>query len=284
MKLKSLVLLLVLCSLAFAKDAKLRGGNMLACETYSYRDLIRDGKLDMTTVPEFYKQQGIKGISYNDMFFKTLDDAYLDQVKAAVKKADRVVTCYVIEGNLAMADETKRREQIEADKQKMRAAAKLGAPVVRINVGRTDKQENSDDTVGVDRVVAAFKELLPLAKELNLKISIENHGGVSKTAANIVKIIQATDPKWVGSLVDFGNFPSENRYAEIEAVAPFAFVTHVKIMEFDANGEASDYDFPRVLKMLKKNKYKGPISIEYEGKLGAVEGVQKTKALILKYW
>ncbi len=284
MKLKSLILLLVLCSLAFAQDAKLRGGNMLACETYSYRDLIRDGKLDMTTIPEFYKQQGIKGISYNDMFFKTLDDAYLEQVKAAVKKADRVVTCYVIEGNLAMADETKRRAQIEADKQKMRAAAKLGAPVVRINVGHTDKQENADDTVGVDRVVAAFKELLPLAKELNLKISIENHGGVSKTAANIVKIIKTTDPKWVGSLVDFGNFPPENRYAEIEAVAPFAFVTHVKIMEFGANGEATDYDFPRVLKTLKKNKYKGPISIEYEGKLDAVEGVQKTKALILKYW
>lgn len=284
MKLKAVILLVGMCGLGLAQDAKLRGGNMLACETYSFRELIRTGKLDMTTIPEFYKQQGIKGISYNDMFFKTLDDAYLDQVKAAVKKAGRVVTCYVIEGNLAMADETKRRAQIEADKQKMRAAARLGAPVVRINVGRTDKQENADDTVGVERVVAAFKELLPLAKELKLKMSIENHGGVSKTATNIVKIIKATDPKWVGSLVDFGNFPPENRYAEIEAVVPYAFVTHVKIMEFDANGEAADYDFPRVLKMLKANRYKGPISIEYEGKLDAVEGVQKSKALILKYW
>ncbi len=284
MKLRYLCLFLVLASLAVAEDAKLRGGNMLACETYSYRQLIRDGKLDMTTIPAFYKEQGIKGISYNDMFFKTLDDAYLDQVKAAVKKAGRVVSCYVIEGNLAMADETKRRAQIEADKQKMRAAHRLGAPVVRINVGSTGKQENADDTLGVERVIEAFKELLPLAKELNLKISIENHGGVSKTAANIVKIIQATDPTWVGALVDFGNFPPDVRYSEIETVAPFAFVTHVKVNQFDASGEAVDYDFPRVLQTLKKNKYKGPISIEYEGRLDPVEGVQKSKALILKYW
>jgi len=275
---------LALCAVASAEDAKLRGGNMLACETYSFRELIRAGKLDMTTIPAFYKEQGIKGISYNDMFFKTIDDAFIDQVKAAVKKAGRVVTCYVIEGNLAMADETKRKAQIEADKQKMRAAHRLGAPVVRINVGNTGR-EGADDTAGVDRVIAAFKsELVPLAKELKMKISIENHGGVSKTAANIVKIIKATDPQYVGSLVDFGNFPAEVRYQEIEAVTPFAFVTHVKVNEFDAQGEAKDYDFPRVLKTLKQTRYKGPISIEFEGKGDPVEGVQKSKALIVKYW
>ena len=268
---------LALATLVSAQDAKLRGGNILACETYSFRDMIREGKLDMTTIPAFYKEQGIKGISYNDMFFKTVDDAFIDQVKAAVKKADRAVTCYVIEGNIAVADEAKRKAQIEADKQKMRAAHRLGAPVVRINVGNTGK-EGVDDTAGVDRVIAAFRnELVPLAKELNMKISIENHGGVSKTAANIVKIIKATDPRVVGSLVDFGNFPPEVRYQEIEAVAPFAFVTHVKVNEFDEKGEAKDYDFPRVLKMLKAVNYKGPISVEYEGRGDALEGVRQVQ-------
>jgi L-ribulose-5-phosphate 3-epimerase len=275
---------MALCSLALAQEPKLRGGNILASETYSYRDLIGSGKLDMLTVPAFYKEQGIPGISYNDMFFKAVDDALIDEVKAAVKKAGRVVTCYVIEGNLALADENKRRAQIDADKRKMRAAARLGAPVVRINVGTTGP-ENADDTIGVDRVIRIFnEELVPLAKELNIRISMENHGGVSKTAANIVKIIKATDPKWVGALVDFGNFPIANKYTEVEMVAPYAFVTHVKVNVFDEKGEAAEYDFPRVLETLKKNNYKGPISIEYEGKGDPVEGVQKTKALILKYW
>jgi sugar phosphate isomerase/epimerase len=283
MKLRFICLLTVLCALAFAEDAKLRGGNILSCETYSYRQLIKAGKLDMTTVPEFYKQEGIKGISYNDMFFKSIDDATIDQVIVAVKKADRVVTAYIIEGNLAIADETKRKALIEEDKRKMRAAHRLGAPMVRVNIGSTGK-ENADDTLGVERAIAAYKELLPLAKELNLKISIENHGGVTKTSANILKIIKGTDPKWVGSLVDFGNFPPEGRYEEIEAVAPFALTTHVKINEFDEKGEAKSVDFPRVVKTLKKHHFKGPISIEYEGKGDPVEGVRMTKALILKYW
>ena len=275
---------LALCSLASAQSPQLKGGNILASETYSYRDLIRAGKLDMLTVPAFYKEQGIPGISYNDSFFKTVDDAFIDEVKAAVKKAGRVVTCYVIEGNLALADESKRQEQVEADKRKMRAAARLGAQVVRINLGSTGP-EKADDTVGVDRVIKIFnEELVPLAKELKIRISIENHGGVSKTAANVVKIIKGTDPKWVGALVDFGNFPLEHRYEEVEQVAPYAFVTHVKVNVFDEKGEAKEYDFPRVLAMLKKNHYKGPISVEYEGKDDPVEGVQKTKALILKYW
>ncbi|HYK90981.1 MAG TPA: sugar phosphate isomerase/epimerase family protein, partial [Acidobacteriota bacterium] len=227
------LLILFASSLAFAEDPVLRGGNILACETYSFRDLIGAGKLDLIGVPRFYKEQGIKGISYNDLFFKNFDDAYLDQIVAAVKKADRIVTCYVIEGNLAGADPARRQRQIDLDKQKLRVAHRLGAPIVRINIGATGRQENADDTVGVERVIEAFKELVPLARELNIKISIENHGGVSKTASNIVKIIEATDSKWVGALVDFGNFPPEVRYDEIAKVASHAITTHVKINEFD---------------------------------------------------
>ncbi len=277
-------LILITASAAFAEDPVLRGGNILACETYSYRDLIGSGKLDLVGIPQFYKEQGIKGISYNDMFFKNFDDAYLDQIVAAVKKADRVVTCYVIEGNLAGPDPVRRQQQIEADKRKVRVAHRLGAPIVRINIGATGPRENADDTLGIERVTEAFKELLPVARELNIRISIENHGGVSKTADNIVKIIKATDSKWVGALLDFGNFPAEVRYEEISKIAPYAITTHVKINEFDEQGEAKSYDFPKVLETLKKSNFKGPISIEYEGRGDPIEGVRKSRALIMKYW
>jgi sugar phosphate isomerase/epimerase len=283
MHLRLLVIPLALAAAATAQDVKLRGGNILSAETYSFRDLVRAGKLDMPGVPAFYKELGIKGISYNDMYFKSLDDEFLDRVKAEVKKHGRVVTCYVIEGNLAVADETKRRAQIEANKQKMRAAHRLGAPLVRINVGGTGP-ENADDTLGIERVVAAFKELLPLAKELKLRMTIENHGGVSRSAANIVRIIRETDPKWVGAMLDFGNWPPAVRYQEVETLAPYAFGTHVKVNVFDENGEAAEYDFPRVLQSLKKLRYKGAISIEFEGKGDQVEGVRKSAALILKHW
>lgn len=280
---KSILLLALLTSTAaLGSDAKPHGGNVLSCETYSFREMIRAGKLDLVQVPEFYKELGIKGISYNDMFFKSFDDDYVDQIKAAVKKADRIVTCFIMEGNLASADEGLRRKQIETDKMKLHVAHRLGAPLVRINVGSTGKQENADDTLGIERVIAAFKEILPLAKELNVRISIENHGGVSRTADNVVKIIQATDPKWVGALVDFGNF-GESRYDQIPTVAPYAFSTHIKVGSFRPDGEA-DIDLPRIFAMLKKHNYKGPLSIEWEAKGDPTEGVKKSRDLIVKYW
>src|ERR1044071_6179189 len=103
MKSRFVVLALALGSAASAEDPKLRGGNILACETWSFRDLIRSGKLDIPAVPAFYKEQGIPGISYNDMLLQTTDDAYIDEVKAAVKAAGRVVASYVIEGSRATA-------------------------------------------------------------------------------------------------------------------------------------------------------------------------------------
>jgi sugar phosphate isomerase/epimerase len=284
MKSQHATILILFCLNGFAADAKLRNGNVLSCETYSFRDLIAAGKLDPLTIPAFYKEQGIRGISFNERYFKSRDNQYVDQVKAAVKKADRIVTCFVIDGNLAQSDAVKRSQQIEHDKESLRIARRLGAPLVRINVGATDKQENADNTVGVERVVKAFGDLVPLARELKIKISIENHGGVSKSADNILKIIGATDPTWVGALVDISNFAPEIRYDEIAKLAPHAFATHVKVNVFDEHGEASAFDFPRILGILKAQRYAGSLSIEYEGAEDPIDGVRKNRALILKYW
>jgi sugar phosphate isomerase/epimerase len=278
------VMIMAFCLVAPAEGPQLSGGNILACETYSFHEMIRAGRLDMVTVPEYYKRLGIPGISFNEIYFKSFDDDYIDRVKAAVKASGRTVVCFVISGNLAMADQDKRHEAIETVRRKIRAAARLGAPVVRINLGSTGPQENADSTVGIERVIAVLKEILPVARELRVRIAIENHGGVSKSAADIVKVILGTDPKWVGALIDFGNFPKDVRYDAVGAMAPYAMATHVKVNDFDTHGEAIDYDFPRVLGILKSVHFHGPLSIEYEGNGDPVEGVQKTKALILKYW
>ncbi|HZS50657.1 MAG TPA: sugar phosphate isomerase/epimerase family protein [Bryobacterales bacterium] len=271
---------LLLASLAGAEDARLRGGNLLGCETYSFRSLIRAGKLDPLTVPELYRKLGIRGISYNDIFFKSFDDDYVDRVKAAAKKANRTIFCFVMEGNLVSAGEEQRRRQIEIDKQKLRVARRLGAPLVRVNIGNPGRQENASDAMVVERAVAAFKELLPLAQQLGIRMSIENHGGLSGKAENIVQIIQQTDAKWVGALLDFGNTPPASRYQDAAQMAPYALTTHVK----NGEGDIVDVDIPRLLEILKKNRYKGPISIEYELNGDPVQGVQELKAVILKNW
>ena len=84
---------------------KLRGGNILACETWSFRDLIRVGKLDILGCS--WVLQGARD-SWDLLQRHVLQDRRRRLHRSGEGrggKAGRVVTSYIIEGNLAMADE-----------------------------------------------------------------------------------------------------------------------------------------------------------------------------------
>jgi len=278
------IIFFVVLGTAMAQDVKLRGGNVLACETYSFRDQIQAGKLDVFAVPELYRGKGIKGISFNERYFTGRDDAYIDRLKAAVKKAGRVIVALQADGDLTLADETKRKQQIEHYQESLRIARRLGTGVMRINAGGSSRDSKAALAAGTERLIASLKEMLPLARQLKVKIAIENHGGVSTDADNLVKVFEATDPKWVGVLLDFGNFHSAQRYDEITKLAPHTFGTHVKVGPLDENGDPKDYDLPRVFKVLRESKYRGSLSIEYVGKVEATLGVDHARDLIRKHW
>lgn len=256
---------------------------LISCETYSLRDLLFSRRASLEDTPALLKELQIPGIAVNDMFFPSWETSYLEKLKKAIADSGRVITALIMEGNLAMDDPSARQRQIETDIAKIRAAGFLGAPVVRINLGGTGDPEK-DDTVGVERCISAFKEMLPLAKKLKIKMTIENHGGVSRTADNILKVIKGTDPKWVGSCLDFGNWPEEVRYESCQKLAPYTYHTHAKSYSFREDGEEARIDYGRILKMLRDARYKGALSIEFEGGGDPLEGVKKTRDLLLKHW
>ena len=41
-----------------------------------------------------------------------------------------------------------------------------------------------------------------------------------QTADQCIKVLKAVDSKWVGLIVDTGNFKTDDPYADIEAVTP----------------------------------------------------------------
>ncbi len=281
-------------------DGILPGGNILSCETYSLRELFKPQKPDpkkpwvgkypqltIYTFPAFMKELGIKGVAINEGYLGSLEESNLDKIKAACKASDRVITALVTGGPMALADKAKRLEGLKDVEKKMRVAKYLGAPVVRINLGGPGK--GFSDEVGVANCIDSFKRLLPLAKKLDLKMTIENHGGVSRTSQYILAIIKGSDPQWVGSCLDFMNWPySPDQihvlYESCEALAPYAYHTHAKCLTFKANGEEATVDYARLLGYLKAAKYKGAISMEFEGPGDPVVGVTKSRDLIIKHW
>jgi len=275
---------LTVCLIATAVVAKERGQRpVLSCDTYSLRDYYGDGKLSHESVMALMKDLGIPGVALNEGWLQSNDKSYLDKLKAAAAASGVRITGVIVDGDLVGGDEAARKRQIEHDAERMRAAAYLGAPIVRLNLGGTGSAE-TDATVGIERAIDAFKQLLPLARELNVKMTIENHGGVSAKADWILSIIKGTDPKWVGACLDFGNWPEELRYSESEKLAPYAYHVHAKTHNFGPDGEDVNKDYGKLLGYLKAAKYRYAVSIEFEGPGDQIEGVKKTRDLILKHW
>ncbi len=251
--------------------------------TYSVRDYLRSGEMDLLDFPAFNADLGIFALEYNDMFFESWDEDYLTAIKSSAEDAGCHIQCLTCGGNLASDDEAERAEQVETFKQRLQQAAFLGAPVVRFNIGSTG-DEDRDMTVGVERVIEGFNALLPACREQNVKITIENHGGVSKWANPILKIVLGTDPEWIGTCPDFGNFkPIEVRYMELAKVIPFSYHLHAKTHEFDENGEDTEYSMERVITLCKACGTKSVLSIEFEGSMDQKEGVKMTRDLIARY-
>jgi len=250
--------------------------------TYSLRDYIRGGRLRVEDFALLSRAMDIYHLEYNVDFFESAEKDYLQKIKDSVQQADATISCVTIGGNLARATEQERLEQVEIVRGWMEVAAFLGAPVCRINVGGTGSDE-TDATVGVERVVWSFNRLLQLARESNLKMTIENHGGVSRKTDHITAVIEATDPEYVGACPDFGNFPADVRYEELEKVAPYAYHIHAKSHHFKEDGEERDIDYERVVGIFRKAGYQGVFSIEFEGPGDQIEGVKKTRDLLKKY-
>ncbi|MBI3666948.1 MAG: TIM barrel protein [Acidobacteria bacterium] len=268
-----------------ASDYYLKGGGILSAESYSFRDLFKKGELRVESAPAFWRRLGVRGLSMKAAYFKSRDDNSLERFKQALREDQRVFTAMILDGNLVSDDEAANRKQIEEDKRLLSAAHYLGAPVVRVNVGSTGRGDDADQREGVERAIRAFREMLPLAKELGIRLAIENHGGPSKTADGIIRIIRGTDKAWVGACLDFGNWDDRTTmYAEIEKLAPYVFHTHVKVVAFDRYGNESTIDYPKALGILARTGYHGALSIEFEGEGDPVTGVTKMRDLLVKLW
>jgi sugar phosphate isomerase/epimerase len=255
----------------------------LSNESYSLRGLYGQKKLDHHTVAAFHKDLGIRGVSLNDIYFASWEKDYLDRIQETFRASERKITCLIMEGNLATAKEEARKKQIESNTAKLKAAGYLGVPVVRMNLGGVGKGEDNLKE-GVERCIDAFKQMLPLSRDLGIRITIENHGGVSGSIEGILAVIQGSDPKWAGSLLDFGNPPVGHKPEVFEKLVPYAYHTHAKLADFKDDGEATNADYGKLLGILKAANYSGAVSIEWEGKGEAVEGVKKTRDLIQKHW
>jgi sugar phosphate isomerase/epimerase len=91
----------------------------------------------------------------------------------------------------------------------------------------------------------------------------------------VLRILQALPSEWLGVTMDWGNFLDEP-YAELEQLAPHAVLVHAKTYYGGGEWYTLDLDYDRLAEMLRRVRYRGYVSLEFEGKEDPETGVPKS--------
>ena len=212
---------------------------------------------------------------------KAKDKVYLSELK---RRCDDINVKSILimidgEGHLGEADASKRQQVIDNHKKWVEAAEFLGCHSIRVNahgVGKNDVEKAANTTKGL-------RGLSEFGKEHGINVIVENHGGLSSNGKWLAKVLKDVGLPNCGSLPDFGNFHSYDRYLGIKELMPFAKGVSAKSHDFDDEGNETKTDYVKALKLVLDAGYRGHVGVEYEGRnLSEDEGILATKKLLVK--
>ncbi len=133
------------------------------------------------------------------------------------------------------------------------------------NRGIEPRIDGYTDDDGYKWVIDSFEKCLPKAEECGVLLALENHWGLGRTAAGVLRIVNAIDSPWLRVLLDTGNFLDDS-YQQMEQLAPDTVFVQAKTYYGGGTWYTLDLDYPRIAGILAKQNYRGYVSLEFEGK------------------
>ncbi len=275
-------------SMAKAKSALPEGKWFrISLAQWSLHRSFRSGERDAMDFAKISRELfGIRAIEYVNQFYR---ENFSDKLVADLKKrADGegvdslLIMCDGL-GRIGDPDDAARQQTVDNHKPWADAAKELGCHSIRVNAGSTGTFEEQQKLAA-----DGLRKLSEYGDSIGINVIVENHGGLSSNGAWLAGVMKMVDHPRCGTLPDFGNFwinkktkEYYDRYMGMEELLPFAKGVSAKSYNFDAEGNETIIDYPRILNLVKASGYLGYIGIEYEGReIGAVEGIKATQTLL----
>ena len=247
---------------------------------------------------------GFDGIEFLLIQMESEENSYLQKLKKRAFDSGLDIMGLSTHQSYVSPETSKRKENIELTKHQIEVAYSLGIPTIRINTGRWgttkpigDKSEFDVlmDNKGVESIIDGYTEeegfkwvidsieqCIPTAEKCGVVLGLENHWGLGLTSKGVMKIVNAINSPWLSVTLDTGNF-FDNREEQLAELAPHTCLIQAKTYYGGAKWPAFDQiniDYKSIGELMRKNNYKGYISLEFEGNEDANTAVPKSLELL----
>jgi sugar phosphate isomerase/epimerase len=273
----------------------------IGVSTYSFWQ-FRGERLGIAACIDKAAAMGFDGVEILHVQMRDESNGALQNLKRQAHTLGLALMGFSTHQSFISPDPEQRQSNVQRTLDQIAVAYKLGIPTMRINTGRWGTTRSFDklmaqkgieptlpghtDEEAFGWVQAAIEKLLPRAEECGVVLGLENHWGLGRTAAGVLRIVEAIHSPWLQMTLDTGNF-LEQSYEQMEAMAsssvPIALV-QAKTYYGGGRWYALDLDYGRIATILRKHGYQGWISLEFEGNEDAATGVPKSLALLREHF
>jgi sugar phosphate isomerase/epimerase len=188
--------------------------------------------------------------------------------------------------NLSEPDDERRKAGVEVAKKWLDAAAIIGARSMRVNSGgpriapiavpdpASGYPKNDALVPYLEKCIESFKEMADYGGERGVKVTLENHWGLTANPMNIIAIVDEVNHPYCEASPDFCNWEHEYlMYHGLKALAPYSHTNvHAKYWS-----RWKTNDVRRSTRIMLAGGFKGTFALEYEE--GPWDGVEGSKYL-----
>lgn len=223
---------------------------------------LAEARMTLDDFIRFCADLNLDGTELTGYYFpREVTQEYLNHVKQLTFRLGLDISGTAI-GNDFCTTGAERERQLAMTREWIDHAAAMGAPVIRIFAGKVPAGDTEEAAVA--RCIEGINQSLEYAAAKGVFLALENHGGITATPEQMLKIIAGCkDSPWFGVNFDSGNFRTADPYDDLEKIAPYAINAQIKVA-IAPNGKPQAADLQRIIGILKQAGYRGYVVLEYE--------------------
>ena len=246
----------------------------LSLAAYSFRRELSGKKPTMTLerFVDYCAEQELQATELTEYYFRDKSPGYICALRRRACVNGLAISGSPLGNDFCHPPGPARDKQIAHVKAWIDVVALLGSQTIRVFAGKAKK--GSSEAEALKLAIAGLKEVSEYAGKKGVLLAIENHGGITSTADQLLALVKGVNSPWLGVNLDTGNFHTDV-YASLEKAAPYAVAVQVKVHVREGKKAAEEADFKRIAAILKSAGYRGYVALEYEAKEDALKAIPR---------